>query len=216
LKPSIAALALATLLAPACTGTRHLADPVLEIRSGEARELGVSTDYGLIFLGRTVRAGRVEIVAWFGDGPSVEATAVEPLGGGLFTAETDIRLPRVPLSFETPEPGERLTVAGRSGSDRWESEVVVRRHASVDGILTNVPGELDRYDGQIGAPVFRTDARGKRRLVGLAAGRVELTDGDGARREFLAILGPDQLWRLVTYRRDWSHRRRWVYRDDVL
>ena len=32
----------------------------------------------------------------------------------------------------------------------------------------------------------------------------------------LAVLGPDELWRLVTHRRDRDVRQPWVYREDIL
>ena len=50
-----------------CRGTRTLSDPTLEIRTPAGAELGVATDYGILFLGRTSRSGEVQVVAWFGD-----------------------------------------------------------------------------------------------------------------------------------------------------
>jgi hypothetical protein len=35
-------------------------------------------------------------------------------------------------------------------------------------------------------------------------------------RHYLTVLGPSELWRLVTLRRDHGTRRRWVYREDIL
>ena len=105
---ALPALLLACLVATGCRGVRTAADPTLEVRSIGGQELAVSTDHGIVFLGRTARSGRVEITAWFGDGPSIEASVVEPLGGGLYTAVTEIRLPSVPLSFVTPRPGQEV------------------------------------------------------------------------------------------------------------
>ena len=99
----------------------------LEIRTSGGSELGVATDYGVLFLGRTARSGEVRVVAWFGDGPSVEASVIEPLGGGLYTAETEIRLPTIPMSFRTPEPGERLYVVGRAEGDLHRLAAAVRQ-----------------------------------------------------------------------------------------
>lgn len=214
----LSAALLFALLATACQGTRNLADPVLEIRGPEASELGVATDYGLVFLGRSARSGPVLVTAWFGDGPSVEQAVVEPLGGGLFTAEPEIRFPRVPVSFETPAPGTRLMAVGRVGPARWESVVTVRADPRVEGILITIPGEAVDNEAQIGAGLylFDKDKPQDRRLVGLISGRLELTDADGAVQRYLTVVGPDQLWRLVTYRRDYPHRRKFVYRDDVM
>jgi hypothetical protein len=32
----------------------------------------------------------------------------------------------------------------------------------------------------------------------------------------LTVIGPEQLWRLVTHRRDHTRRKPWVYREDIL
>lgn len=201
----------------ACAGTRQLADPVLEIRSPEGRELGVATDYGVVFLGRTARSGPIDVTAWYGDGPSVEASVVEPLGGGLYTAETEIRLPHVGMSFDAPEPGTELLVIGRTGAKRWEAKVRVRQSDKIEGLLLTLAPAVANEPGAIGAGVYLVDdAPGKKRLVALVSGRVSLERADGKREEYLTAVGPDQLWRLLTYRRDFPHKRRFVYRDDVL
>jgi len=219
MRPSLQPLLLSLLtLLGACQGTRNLADPVLEIRGVDgATELGVSTDYGLVFLGRTVRSGSVEITAWFGDGPSIESSVVEPLGGGLFTAEPEIRIPHVPLSFETPKPGDNLLLIGRRGAEQWSREVKVRRDDAVEGLIVEVAPELFEKEGQIGAGLYVAGpGEHELHLVGLVAGQVEITGADGSVRRYLTALGPDQLWRLVTYKRDFPRKRKFVYRPDVM
>jgi hypothetical protein len=211
------ALVLACTALASCAGTRKLADPVLEIRSSEGRELGVATDYGLIFLGRTARSGAIDVTAWYGDGPSVEATVVEPLGGGLYTAETEIRLPRVPMSFDTPKPGTLLLVIGRNGATRWEAAVAVEKSDKIDGLLLTAAPAILEQPSAIGAGVYLVgEDRSEKRLVALVSGRVTLQRADGKSEDFITAVGPDQLWRLLTYRRDYPHKRRFVYREDVL
>ena len=210
------ALALA-LLATACQGTRKLADPLIEVRGPEATELGVATDYGLVFLGRSARSGPVDVTAWFGDGPSTEQAVVEPLGGGLFTAEPEIRFPRVPIAFDTPAPGTRLLLVGRVGRERWQEEVEVLADPRVEGLLVRVPARLSTTPAE-GAGLFMVNplAEHELKLVGLVSGRIALEAADGNQVEYLAAFGPDQLWRLVAYRRDYPKRRKFVYRDDIL
>ena len=210
------ALALA-LLATACQGTRKLADPLIEVRGPEATELGVATDYGLVFLGRSARAGPVDVTAWFGDGPSTEQAVVEPLGGGLFTAEPEIRFPRVPIAFDTPAPGTRLLLVGRVGRERWQEEVEVLADPRVEGRLVRVPARLSTTPAE-GAGLFMVNplAEHELKLVGLVSGRIALVAADGKQVEYLAAFGPDQLWRLDAYRRDYPKRRKFVYRDDIL
>lgn len=217
-RPLSTLVLLLAAIAPACRGTRMVADPVIEVRGADgASELGVSTDYGLVFLGRTARSGPIEVTAWFGDGPSVEFTVVEPLGGGLFTAEPQIKLPRVPMSFTTPAPGQTLRLLGRHGSARWSADVRVRKVEGVSGILLDIPPQIEQHDGQVGAGLYLVGEREHElKLVGLVTGIVELSTPDGASARYLAALGPDQLWRLVTYKRDFPRQRKYIYRADVM
>lgn len=195
-----------------------VADPVLEVRGADgASELGVSTDHGLVFLGRTARSGPIGVTAWFGDGPSVEFTVVEPLGGGLFTAEPQIRLPQVPMSFATPRPGQTLRIIGRRGGAKWSADVTVRSDPAVTGILVDIPSQLGELDGQVGAGLYLVGEReNDLRLVGLVTGELELTSSAGETVRYLTAMGPDQLWRLVTYKRDFPRQRKFIYRADVM
>lgn len=209
-------LAVAALL-PSCVGVRDLADPVLAIRTRNGNELGISTDYGVVFLGRTARSGAAEITAWYGDGPSIESTVIEPVGSGLFTAETEIRLPEVQLSFDDPKPGDELLVFGRDARGAWNEKVRVEEDPRVLGLVTTIPARLRGASDQIGAGVFVVPESGEKdkKLVGLVAGELTLTGADGERR-YLAVVGPQDLWRLVTHRRDLVRKKRWVYREDIL
>jgi len=189
----------------------------VRILSAEGVELGVSTTYGVVFLGSTASSGRIEIEAWFGDGPSLEPAVVEPLGGGLYTAEPEIRLPAVPVRFDTPRPGDQLLLIGRGTTETWSTPVRVRSDPRVFGILLEPPPEVDFQENQVGAGVFWVHPENgqDRRLVGLVSGRVTLAR-DGRERTYLAVVGPEDLWRLVTYHREHPHRRRWVYREDIM
>ncbi|HUR26680.1 MAG TPA: hypothetical protein VM509_00720, partial [Planctomycetota bacterium] len=174
---------------------------------------------GVVFLGRTARSGEVLITAWFGDGPSPENAVVEPLGGGLFTAETEIRLPSVPISFDTPKAGETVSVLGRSGDKPWEESSTVKADPRVvEGFLLPWIPRFEGHPELIGAGVFVVDPHDSRlkRLVGLVSGKLELSSADGKRVTYLTVIGPSELWRLPTSKRDNSKKRKWVYREDIL
>jgi len=205
------------LLLASCAGTRTLADPTLLIQTEGGRELGVSTDYGVVFLGRTASSGDVDMTVWFGDGPSIEKSAIEPLGGDLYTAETEIRLPSVPLSFDDPVPGDILTVVGREGSTVWSEDVKVLSNPRVYGVLLEVPQMMRGRADQVGAGVYSIPEGdlSKMRLVAIASGVITISTADGD-TEYLAAFGPQHLWRLVTHRRDHNRRKPWIYRDDIL
>lgn len=202
---------------PGCVGSRTLSDPTVEIRTTRGTELGVSTDYGVVFLGRTAQSGPIEITAIYGDGPDIESSVIEPIGGGLFTAETEIRLPNVSMSFDDPLPGSKVLVIGRTTRGDWERELRVVSEPSVLGILLPIPPELENAPDQIGAGVYIVPEVGAepKLLVGLVSGRITLKDKDGE-HSFLTVVGPQDLWRLVVHRRDLLQRRRWVYRQDIL
>jgi hypothetical protein len=208
---------LLVFLLGACRGTRHAVDPVVEILTSGGRELGVTTDYGIVFLGRTAQAGEIEITAWYGDGPSVEPSTIEPLNGGLFTAETEILLPAVPLLWEEPPVGTWVAVQGRTAEGPWREDVRIVSDPRVSGMLIEMPAGLRGRDDQIGAGVFRYIDEDSDRLLllGLVSGRLELSTVEGS-KSYATVVGPRDLWRLVTLQRHFPRRRPQVYRDDIL
>jgi hypothetical protein len=216
LQPTAACLL--ALLAAACVGSRTAIEPTLQLRSEHGMELGVSTDYGIVFLGNATDAGALEITAWFGDGPSIETTAVEPIGHGLYTAETEIVLPSVAIAFSVPEVGSLVEVRGRRGWDVWSQMLPIAEHPQVDGLLLAFPGDLPE-DGpkidQVGAGVYVQGANKTLRLLGLVSGILVL-ETDQGRTRYLTVVGPDQLWRLVAHHRAEPLQKRWVYREDIL
>jgi hypothetical protein len=211
------AVALLALLAGACTtpiesSARFATDPVVRVHGAGGEELGVSTDYGVVFLGRSARSGRVEFTAWFGDGPAREVGVVEAVGGGAFATESEILLPRVALCFEPPEPGSSVRVRGRRGDEPFEIEAELAADARVTGLLLASSPELERLtDAELGAGVFLVRPGEPLELLGLVSGRLAFDDG----RRYVTVLGPDDLWRLVVQRRNSDRPRRALYRDDV-
>ena len=203
IRPATLACAFLSLATIGCIGTRKLADPTLQVQTSGGTELGVSTEYGVVFLGHTARSGYVEVTAWFGDGPSIESTVIEPISAELYTAEMEIRIPTVPMSFLLPKDGETVVVAGRTDNGPWTEQVKVRSDPRVYGILLDVPSRLDGSTDQIGAGVYTVEKgkRQRKRLIGLVSGKLRLKTG-GREREYLTVMGPDDLWRLVTHRRD--------------
>jgi hypothetical protein len=209
-----ATLALPVLLC-GCTGFRTLADPTVVIETTGGKELGVSTDYGLAFLGRTAQAGSIEVTAWFGDGPQTESSAIEPVGGGIFTAETEIRIPGTFMNFVEPKPGDEVLVIGRHGSRLWQKTVAVKKNAHVDGLLLPILREVEGAPDQIGAGVFvRKAGDPNPELVGLVSGVLELAE-EGRTERYLTVVGMRELWRLVAHRRDLDRKRQRSDREDV-
>ncbi|MEM8713908.1 MAG: hypothetical protein AAGG01_23435, partial [Planctomycetota bacterium] len=184
-----------------CSGTRKVTDPVLTIRTDGGRELGVSTNHGVVFLGQTAERGEVEVEAFFGDGPSRELSVIEPVGGGLFTAEMDIELPEVPLSFQEPRDGETLQIMGRSGYRRWTVSTRVRTDPRVLGLLLEIPSGFPDDPDQVGAGVYRKLGKFERELVGLVTGKLQLAR-NGSIRKYLTVAGPNVMSRFAAHRRE--------------
>ncbi|HKX45603.1 MAG TPA: hypothetical protein VJP77_02800, partial [Planctomycetota bacterium] len=215
--PRRTALALAApLLLPAClVFDRKVLDPTVLVQTRTGIELGVSTEYGVVFLGTTAGQGEADVVAWFGDGPSVEPSLVEPIGDGLYLLETEIRLPWTEMTFVDPAAGTPVEVRGRGPTGVWSIPATVAKDARVEGLLLRVPPELALPSDQVGAGVFLEDDLGRARLLGLVSGRLQL-EREQVVEEYLTVVGPTSLWRVAAYHRDGHLRRRFVYRDDVL
>ncbi len=198
-----------------CQGDRTLADPVVVVETRGGRELGVSTEYGIAFLGRTAQSGPASVTAWFGDGPQQEWSAIEPVGGGLFTAQTEIRFPEAVMCFEEPKPGDEVLLIGRRHGQRWEKTVKVSRDPRVDGLLLPVVREIEGAPEEVGAGVFvEKEGVVNPELVGLVSGVVSLTQNDRTDR-YLTVVGMRDLWRLVAHRRELDRRRPLPSREDV-
>lgn len=209
------AIALPLLVAASCVSPDP--DPTVLVRTRNGIEMGASTTHGVVFLGTTATSGEAEVMAWFGDGPSLEPSLVEPIGGGLCTVDVDIELPAVPMSFDLPADGARLAILGRDEDGPWRRDVDCIVDPMADGLLLSVPKE-PLPEASIGAGVYDRDRRGALRLIGLLTGRALIVDPDRAQlepREVLLALGPADLWRLVSYDRNRHRPDPWVYREDL-
>ncbi|MEW6072602.1 MAG: hypothetical protein AB1726_08435 [Planctomycetota bacterium] len=212
---TVLALLVLSLLA-GCRIPRPRPDATIAILTPGAGELGVSTEYGIVFLGCGQQGGTVRFDAWFGGDPSREEGLVEAVGGGLYVTEAEIRLPTMPITFAVPAPGEEVVIVGRRGAERWRAPAVVAVHPAVTGLLLQMGEGMASFDdSQRGAGVYVARREGLV-LLGLVAGTVSLPAADGGVARYLAVVGPEEMWRVATHARNRSRDRRWVYRDDVL
>jgi len=207
----LTALLLAASLT-ACTVTRNVQDPTVTLQTSGGAELGVSTDRGVVFLGHTARSGEVDMIVWYGDGPSIEASVIEPIGGGLYLAQGEIVLPSVDIAFPELGADSIVLARGRRGAEVWEIPLYPNDDPRVHGMAFR-PGEpLPTDPDQVGAGVFWEDPdTSVRYLIGLVTGTVAI-DGD----EYVTAIGGESLWRLVAHRRESFEEGRFIYRDDIL
>ena len=94
----------------------------------------------------------------------------------------------------------------------YDARVAADSH--VEGFLLENSGPLRKLtDRQLGAGVY-VDDEGVPRLVGLVSGRLQLQTADGT-ASYLTVIGPGELWRLLTHSRDLGRPRSVPNRGDV-
>ena len=205
------ALCLTASLA-SCVVTRSVQDPTVTLQTAGGSELGVSTQRGVVFLGHTAQSGEVDMTVWFGDGPSIEASVIEPLGDGLYLAQGEILLPSVEVAFPEIGPDDVVVARGRRGSEVWEIPLYPANDPRLQGLVFRSSEPLPTDSDQVGACVFWEEPdSGRRYFVGLITGTVEI-EGD----RYVTAIGGQGLWRLVAHRRESFEEGRFVYRDDIL
>lgn len=205
---------LLVLALSSCVVTRNVQDPTVTLHTAGGSELGVSTPIGVVFLGRTAQSGEVDMTVWFGDGPSIEASVIEPLGDGLYLAQGEILMPKAEVAFMQPGPGDRVYARGRRGDEVWEVELFPVDDPRIEGLAFRSADALPSSVDQAGAGVFWHDPDTDQDfLIGLVSGSVQL--GQGGPR-YVTAIGGEGLWRLVAHRQDASNEGHFVYREDIL
>lgn len=204
--------ALAPALLASCVVTRNVQDPTVTLQTAGGRELGVSTERGVVFLGHTARSGEVDMIVWYGDGPSIEGSVIEPLGDGLYLAQGEIVMPSVDIGFPELEPDHVVVARGRRGAEVWEIPLYYVDDPRLGGLAFRAAEALPTDDDQVGAGVFwEHPDTGRRFFIGLVTGTVEVA-GD----RYVTAIGGQGLWRLVAHRREAFEEGRFIYRDDIL
>lgn len=200
------------LLLTGCSVRGSSFDPTVVVLGSGGEELGVSTPYGVVYLGHNVADERVRLVPAFGDGPGVERANSQEVARGLKLAEAAIELPTVPICFNAPAPGSTVIVKGRDGVRGWQEEATVASVPGAKGLVLRADGSLRRRmeAGVVGPGVYTRDDEGNLLLLGLLDGVFE-KDGTN----YLAVAGPGHLWRAAAFDKKLG-RTRWVYREDVL
>ncbi|HLU37902.1 MAG TPA: hypothetical protein VK081_00860 [Planctomycetota bacterium] len=202
--------ALAPLAASACTawffsGVHYPANdrPVMRLETRGGVEMGVGTQAGVLFLGRTAQQGPCRIHYWLGPTPLVEDGTVEPWGGVFFRAAMDLNHQYAPFLDRDLRDDDELFALLYDGT-----EVSLQRAQGpgVAGDVVHWPGR----DLPAGTGVFVRDPEdGGLRLVGMIAGRIDAGDarylvhtGTTALREALLAAKPHAEMRQVKHRPD--------------
>ena len=190
----------------------HSADrPVVGIQTTKGRELGVTTEDGLLFLGRTASEGPAKALYFLGSAALIEAGDIHKLGGSIFELRLDVQLPTVPISFEPLQVGENLLMIGLDGEDEWQFSVSPVKNDVIFGSVLTYPSGFERKPEYVGAGVFRSTSRGYV-LVGLLKGAALFDSGE----RYLLLAGLTELKRALMTPRKAVIERRVIYRPDGL
>lgn len=178
--------------------------PVMFIETRGGSELGVGTDDGILFLGRTAKEGPCRIHYWLGPTPLVEDGVVEAWGGVFFRAKMDLRFQHAPYLDRDLAPDEPLFAMLTDGRACEEVPLQRAHGPDIDGDVVVWPGR----DLPAGAGVFAHTDDGLR-LVGMIAGSVEVAGqrylvhtGTTAWREAMLTALPRREPRRVVHRPD--------------
>ncbi|PIE23772.1 MAG: hypothetical protein CSA62_06610 [Planctomycetota bacterium] len=162
--------------------------PLVRIQTTGGFEQGVSTDFGVLFLGRTAQKGPAKLLYWLGPSPLIEAGEIEVVGGPVHRIRTDVPIPSVPISFEPVAPEEQLVLMGMEGQLPWRLDVQLAKDEIVRGTALHYPAGLQLRPDSVGLGIFRETEAGLA-LVGLVKAAAELDNG----KRFLLFAGLSEM-----------------------
>jgi hypothetical protein len=175
--------------------------PIMRIETRGGVEMGVGTEVGILFLGRTAQEGPCRVHYWLGPTPLVEDGAVERWGGVFYRALMDLNHPYARFLDRDLRDDDTLFALLLDGQ---EVALQRARTETIAGDVVAWPGR----DLPAGTGVFLRDDRGLV-FVGLVAGRIETGDGrylvhtgTTALREALLTAKPHAAPRQVKHRPD--------------
>ncbi|HHI80613.1 MAG TPA: hypothetical protein ENK02_11615 [Planctomycetes bacterium] len=147
--------------------------PVVRIQTTKGFEQGVSTEEGIIFLGRTAHKGPVKVSYLLGPSPLVEAGKIREGVGPLHFVDLEVSIPKAPISFRAPKPGESLSLILYDGHSPRVLSTRVARDPRIRGTALELPPGYRPKPSDIGAGVFQPSPEGPA-LVGLLQGVARL------------------------------------------
>jgi hypothetical protein len=149
--------------------------PVVRIQTTGGFEHGVSTQIGVLFLGRTASEGPAKLQYWLGPTPMIETGQVEAIGGSIHRIRPEVPIPSVPVTLEPVRPDEELVLMGIQDQIPWRLPVQLAQDEVVRGTVLRYPAGLRLGPDSVGLGVFRETDAGFA-LVGLVKGVAQKSD----------------------------------------
>lgn len=183
--------------------------PVALVQTTEGVEHAATTEYGVLFLGRTATEGPCRVQYFLGPTPLVEDGTIESAGGMFYRAAIDLKTQHIPVLERPLGPEDEIVAmfAADGGVDTVSVELARDEYAA--GNL------LDAYGSEVpaGAAVLAIDDDGDYRFAGLVSGKATLR-GQGWTREYYAFAGVDRVREMLLLPVRYPADERAVHRPD--
>lgn len=167
--------------------------PVALVETTGGVELGATTEFGILTLGRTATEGPCRVRYFLGPTPLVEDGALAATGSMFTRADIDLKTMAVRGLDHAPDPADELLVMWTPDGATTESVPVrLARAAGVQGDVLEHPGR----DLPPGATVLLPTRDDGLLFVGLVAGKATV-DGDGGARDYYVFAGVDRIRELL-------------------
>lgn len=166
--------------------------PVALVETTGGVELGATTEFGILTLGRTATDGPCRVHYFLGPTPMVEDGAVVATQSVFARADIDLKTMAVRAFDHPPKAGDELIAMWTPDGTATERVAVqLAAEPGISGDVLQAPGrELPP-----GAAVFVNTRDDGLLFLGLIAGR--LTDGDDTARQYYVFAGVDRVRELL-------------------
>ena len=162
--------------------------PVVRVETQGGVELGASTEYGILFLGRTAQDGPCRVHYFLGPTPVVEDGTIVSAGGYYLLADIDLKAQDIPILDRPVAPEDRLVAMFMAGTNAVTVPVSLASDPDVAGSVLNWP------DASLpaGTAILVQDESESFRFVGLVSGEAELETDAGTKR-FVVFAGTEMM-----------------------
>ena len=162
--------------------------PVALVETVGGVELGATTEFGVLLLGRTATEGPCRVHYFLGPTPMIEDGELSSTGSMFTVAEIDLKTMSLRVLDRCPNSEDPLIVMWTpDGTHTEQLSVQLAAEPGIKGDVLQHPGS----EVPIGAAVFAETDEGLL-FVGLVAGKAEVAD-QGAVRQYFVFAGVDRL-----------------------
>lgn len=192
----LAVVAMVTMVLSGCSvwffSGEHWIDqsrPVALVETTGGVEFGATTEFGVLTLGRTAKAGPCRVHYFLGPTPIIEDGELDAAGGLFTRADIDLKTMSLRVLDQAPTRDDQLWAMWTpDGTSVRTVRVHLAGEPGVDGDALTDPGSVL----PVGAAVLRADRDAGLQFAGLIAGLAEVQDGSGSRRYYV-FAGVDRI-----------------------